>query len=213
MYFFILLLFMEGKYKSKSRKISSYLPSDLCEDLSLNEDSSVDELNDIISPILKSRKLKSNKRRSSSFDFHDFHLNLIEIKHLDNRNFPLNTNTKFIKNLIQTKNKSVKKINYNINLLNKQIPIHNNIITINNKENNNSDLNQDYQNLIPIIINNNNNNSNNNSFISNNSNNTNIKHSILKKQKLNKNINNKKLNEKKIKKKSKKKQKKKKKKK
>ena len=207
MYFFILLLFMEGKYKSKSRKISSYLPSDLCEDLSLNEDSSVDELNDIISPILKSRKLKSNKRRSSSFDFHDFHLNLIEIKPLDNRDFLINTNTKFIKNLIQTKNKSVKKINYNINLLNKQIPILNNIITINNNENNNSDLNQDYQNLIPIIINNNNNNSNNNSFISNNSNNTNINHSILKKQKLNKNINNKKLNEKKIKKKSKKNQK------
>ena len=192
---------MESEFKSKSRKISSYLPSDLCEDLSLNDDSSVDEVNETISPILKNRKLKSNRRRSSSFDFHDLHINLLEIKPLDQRDYHINTNTKFIQNLIQTNSKSVTRINNNINLLNEPT-INNNIITINNKEeNNNIDLNQEYQNLVPIINNNNynNTNTNNNSSISNNVNNINIKHSILKKQKSNKNINNNKSNEKIIK--------------
>ena len=192
---------MESEFKSKSRKISSYLPSDLCEDLSLNDDSSVDEVNETISPILKNRKLKSNRRRSSSFDFHDLHINLLEIKPLDQRDYHINTNTKFIQNLIQTNSKSVKRINNNINLLNEPT-INNNIITINNKEeNNNIDLNQEYQNLVPIINNNNynNTNTNNNSSISNNVNNINIKHSILKKQKSNKNINNNKSKEKIIK--------------
>ena len=192
---------MESEFKSKSRKISSYLPSDLCEDLSLNDDSSVDEVNETISPILKNRKLKSNRRRSSSFDFHDLHINLLEIKPLDQRDYHINTNTKFIQNLIQTNSKSVTRINNNINLLNEPT-INNNIITINNKEENNKIvLNQEYQNLVPIINNNNynNTNTNNNSSISNNVNNINIKHSILKKQKSNKNINNNKSKEKIIK--------------
>ena len=189
---------MESEFKSKSRKISSYLPSDLCEDLSLNDDSSVDEINEVISPILKNRKLKSNRRRSSSFDFHDLHLNLLEINPLDHRDYQINTNTKFIRNLIETNSKSVKRINNSINLLNEPT-FNNNIITINNKEeNNNTYINQDYQNLILIMKNNNynTNTNNNNPSISNNVNNINIKHSILKKQKSNKNISNNKSNEK-----------------
>ena len=142
----------KNEKKSLSRKISSLLPSDLCEDLSFNEDSNAEEFSEVISPIYKSRKLKNKygRRRSSSFDFN---LSLLAIKPLDHRNFHINPNTKFIKNLEQSNNnQSYEK----------------------NKNNLNSSFNQKYQNLnienkehsiLKHLININNNNDNNNKII------------------------------------------------
>ncbi len=142
----------KNEKKSLSRKISSLLPSDLCEDLSFNEDSNAEEFSEVKSPIYKSSKLKNKygRRRSSSFDFN---LSLLAIKPLDHRNFHINPNTKFIKNLEQNNNnQSYEK----------------------NKNNLNSSFNQKYQNLnienkehsiLKHLININNNNDNNNKII------------------------------------------------
>ena len=142
----------KNEKKSLSRKISSLLPSDLCEDLSFNEDSNAEEFSEVKSPIYKSSKLKNKygRRRSSSFDFN---LSLLAIKPLDHRNFHINPNTKFIKNLEQNNNnQSYEK----------------------NKINLNSSFNQKYQNLnienkahsiLKHLININNNNDNNNKII------------------------------------------------
>ena len=102
----------KNEKKSLSRKISSLLPSDLCEDLSFNEDSNAEEFSEVISPIYKSRKLKNKygRRRSSSFDFN---LSLLAIKPLDHRNFHINPNTKFIKNLEQSNNNQSYEKNKN----------------------------------------------------------------------------------------------------
>ena len=102
----------KNEKKSLSRKISSLLPSDLCEDLSFNEDSNAEEFSEVISPIYKSRKLKNKygRRRSSSFDFN---LSLLAIKPLDHKNFHINPNTKFIKNLEQSNNNQSYEKNKN----------------------------------------------------------------------------------------------------
>ena len=149
---------MEEK-KSKSTKISSLLPSDLCEDLSFNEDSNADEFSEVKSPVYKSRKLRNKygRRRSSSFDFN---LSLLTIKPLDNKDFDINFNTKFIKNLEESysNNNNIngnENLNTNFSYQNLNNNTHS-ILKNNNKINNNNIINNN--NLINNnnIINNNN---------------------------------------------------------
>ena len=142
----------KNEKKSLSRKISSLLPSDLCEDLSFNEDSNAEEFSEVKSPIYKSSKLKNKygRRRSSSFDFN---LSLLAIKPLDHRNFHINPNTKFIKNLEQNNNnqsyeKNKNNLNssfnqkyQNLNIENKEHSILKHLININNNNDNNNNLN------------------------------------------------------------------------
>ena len=136
---------MEKEKKSLSRKISSLLPSDLCEDLSFNEDSNAEEFSEVISPIYKSRKLKNKygRRRSSSFDFN---LSLLQINPLDHRDFHINTNTKFIKNLElsnsnhQSNDKRKENLNSSYQHFQNEKKTHSilkNSININNNINNN----------------------------------------------------------------------------
>ena len=131
----------KNEKKSLSRKISSLLPSDLCEDLSFNEDSNAEEFSEVKSPIYKSSKLKNKygRRRSSSFDFN---LSLLAIKPLEHKNFDINPNTKFIKNLEQSNNnQSYEKKKNNLT---------HSILKYSNKINQNSDNNHKIINIQPI---------------------------------------------------------------
>jgi len=165
---------MDDEKKSKSRKISSLLPSDLCEDLCFNEDSNADEFSEVKSPIYNGRKLKSKygRRRSSSFDFN---LSLLAIKPLDHKDFHINPNTKFIKNLEQSNSNHKSNEKNKSNLNNQNIQIFNNeqkTHSILKYPNNDKIINNN-------IINNNNNIINNNKILCNNNNIINNNNNII----------------------------------